>query len=96
MTNGDVGRLKQAKERIRRVIEKYCSVTGYKLNPDAEIVETVLEGLARNKIKYGRYYCPCRIVTGKPAEDQPKACPCRWHKEEIERDGHCHCNLFFR
>lgn len=82
-------------EKIRKFAEKYSERTGYALNPDEEELELVLEGLANNRDKYGRQYCPCRPVTGDPEEDKPKICPCEWHEEEIERDGHCHCRLFF-
>nr|WP_269850493.1 ferredoxin-thioredoxin reductase catalytic domain-containing protein [Methanosarcina horonobensis] len=23
-------------------------------------------------------------------------CPCIYHKDEIEKDGNCHCELFFK
>ena len=88
--------LKQEKESAEKFAEKYSGRAGFVLNPDREIRNTVIEGLARNKIKYGVRYCPCRRVEGKPEEDKKKICPCFWHKEEIERDGHCHCVLFFK
>lgn len=91
----EINTLESEKVKIHKFVEKYAKTTGYQLNPDKEIVEFVIEGLARNKIKYGKQYCPCRIVTGNPQEDKQKICPCKWHKEEIALQGHCHCNLFF-
>lgn len=84
------------KERIRAFAESYARKKGYRLNPDPEELDLVLEGLLANKRTWGRQYCPCRPVTGDPEEDRPKICPCKWHEEEIARDGHCHCRLFFR
>ena len=46
--------------------------------------------------KFGKRYCPCRIVTGDEKEDRKIVCPCIYHKEEVERDGSCHCELFFK
>jgi len=83
-------------EKVKNYVIKYAAKEGFDLNPDENIVNLVIEGLVRNKLKYKKQYCPCRIVSGDPEEDRPKICPCKWHKEEIERDGHCHCLLFFK
>jgi ferredoxin-thioredoxin reductase catalytic subunit len=45
-------------------------------------------------VKFGDYYCPCRVVTGNPETDLANVCPCRTHEEEIARSGKCHCGLF--
>lgn len=82
-------------EKMRRFAETYAEKAGYALNPDEEELEMVLDGLVQNKREHGRQYCPCRLVTGDEEKDQPKICPCEWHEEEIEEDGHCHCRLFF-
>jgi len=65
-----------------------------KLNPDKKIVEEVLAGLKANEQKYGKRYCPCRVVSGNAEEDAKKICPCFWRNEEVEKDGHCLCNLY--
>ncbi|MCK4258413.1 MAG: hypothetical protein KAX49_05510 [Halanaerobiales bacterium] len=79
----------------REFVEKYATRAGYKLNENEEILDVVLEGMARNKAIHGKRYCPCRMLTGNVEEDRPKICPCKWHKEEIEKDGVCHCQLYF-
>ena len=59
------------------------------LNPDAEIVATVKEGL---KQKGG--YCPCRI--GKSEDIK---CMCKEFREQIadpEFEGFCHCMLYYK
>lgn len=88
--------LEKEKERVRDFVKKYCSFTGFHVNPDMNVAEVIITGLAKNKCERGARYCPCRIVTGNTEEDKGKICPCKWHKEEIERDGHCHCLLFFK
>lgn len=86
--------LEQAKGRLLRGSEKYAQRAGYKLNSDAEVVRTIIAGLAKNKIKHGRAYCPCMFVSGDPDEDKKIICPCQVHREDIEKHGKCHCGLF--
>ncbi|MBN2488163.1 MAG: ferredoxin:thioredoxin reductase [Methanosarcinaceae archaeon] len=86
----------ELKQQIFERTSKYAEKAGYKLNPDKEILDIVVEGLATNKEKYGKQYCPCRIVTGDEEQDRKIICPCAYHKDEIEKNGMCHCVLFFR
>ena len=86
---------KQFIPRTWEFVEKFASRAGYKLNENQEILTAVVEGLARNKALHGQRYCPCRMLSGDPEEDRVKICPCKWHKDEIERDGMCHCQLYF-
>jgi len=85
-----------AKTKILRSSEKYAQKAGYRLNPDPEVVTTIVGGLAKNRLKYGRLYCPCMFVTGDPQEDKKIICPCRVHREDIEAHGKCHCGLFVK
>lgn len=84
------------KEKIAASVRKYSQKSGYALNPNEEMLSMVLEGLAKNKERYGYAYCPCRVVTGDPAEDRKIICPCIYHKEEIAKEGFCHCRLYTR
>lgn len=86
-------------EKIEEIIqeyEKYTKENGFQLNPDRKIVESVVKALIKREEKFGRRYCPCRRVTGNEKEDKKIICPCIYHKEEIEREGHCLCNLFVK
>ena len=59
------------------------------LNPDAEVVATVKEGL---KQKGG--YCPCRV--GKSEDIK---CMCKEFREQIadpDFEGFCHCMLYYK
>ncbi len=94
--NVDEKSLAEAKERLRKGSEKYAVRSGYRLNEDAEIVQTIISGLAKNKFKYGRAYCPCFFVSGDPEADRKLICPCQYHREDIEKNGKCHCGLFVR
>jgi ferredoxin-thioredoxin reductase catalytic subunit len=81
-------------EQLLKAMERYAESQGFRLNPDGEVVATVLKGLIENERKYGRRYCPCRPVTGDEKQDDPKICPCVFHREEIKQMGRCHCGLF--
>jgi len=86
-------------EKVNEIIknyQKHAEKNGFRLNPDRKVVERLVMGLLANEKKYGARYCPCRRITGNSEEDRGKICPCCWHKEEIEKDGHCCCSLFVK
>ena len=85
---------KRALEQVTLSTHLYTKKGPYLLNPDAATVRNVLEGLARNKAKYGTAYCPCRPVEDIPKLNAQNICPCRSHPAEIARDGACECGLF--
>lgn len=70
--------------------------SGYKLNPDYDIVVTAVKGLAGNVRKYGVRYCSCQEVTGKKEHDRKIICPCIYRSRDIELRGACKCALFVR
>jgi ferredoxin-thioredoxin reductase catalytic subunit/rhodanese-related sulfurtransferase len=79
--------------------DKVCSSQGFVYNHDKNIIESIQVGLTRNKIIYGKRYCPCFMVEGKTKEEQKEAnnrlCPCKPAlSEEIPSLGHCHCGIF--
>ena len=53
------------------------------LNPDAEVVKTVKEGLKRTG-----GYCPCRLE-----RTEENKCMC---KEFRDFEGFCHCMLYYK
>ncbi len=86
-------------EKTWKFVEKVNKQFGFTQNPDEEINESVAMGLARNRLMYGKRYCPCFIVQGKTEEERKKAnnriCPCKPALEqEIPNDGVCHCGIF--
>lgn len=81
-------------EELRKISEKYAESQGFKLNPDENIVKTIIKGLLANEKKYGHRYCPCRAITGDKEKDRKLICPCFWHKMEIKNMNRCLCGLF--
>ncbi len=85
-------------ERRKEILNwagEYATNNGYILNPDPERLEIVIKGLLRNKVKYGEQYCPCRLRSGDKEQDKEIICPCAFHRDEIKKEGNCHCHLFF-
>ena len=74
-------------------MQRYLARGRYCLNPDLVTVEHVLAGLTRNLLEHGRWYCPCREVTGDAERDLANLCPCPQHPADIAREGACECGL---
>jgi len=78
------------------VFKEYARENGFLLNPNRKVVEGIVKILLEREKDLGARYCPCRRVTGDKEEDKKIICPCIYHKEEIEKDGRCHCGLFVK
>lgn len=85
-----------AEDEMLKWVKAYAQKQGWSLNEDPKQLGTVIRGLIRNKSKFGRPYCPCRLRSGDEEKDRSIECPCIYHKDEIANMGHCHCNLFFK
>ena len=51
-------------ERLFMKLQGHAADNGYVLNPDAEMLERIVKGMAKIKANKGEAYCPCRMVTG--------------------------------
>lgn len=76
-------------EEIRARIENFAQLRNYKFN---ELKEPLVEGLLKKHERYGDFYCPCKI------DNIPEnVCPCLETRQgSVERDGRCHCGLFWK
>ena len=86
-------------EKTQRFADKVNKQFGFVYNPNEEVNEGVIMGLARNRMIYGKRFCPCFMVIGETKEEQKAAdnriCPCKPALEkEIPEDGLCHCGIF--
>lgn len=75
-------------------LETSAKETGYFLNPDAEVIQELVEGLMVNEERYGYKACPCRLAMGELGEDRDIDCPCSYRDEDIEEYGACYCALY--
>ena len=82
--------------KIAAWARRYAEKNGWVLNPDEQERTTVLHGLASNREQFGKQYCPCRLRSGDLENDKKIICPCIYHRDEIAKDSHCHCRLFFK
>ncbi len=83
-------------EKLIKEYDEYAKSKGFRLNPNPKIVEGIVSALMAKEKAFGERYCPCRRMTGNKEEDKKIICPCIYHLDEIEKDGHCHCNLYVR
>jgi ferredoxin-thioredoxin reductase catalytic subunit len=81
-------------KKIKEWAQKYAERKGFELYPDEKRVDEVVQGLAARQEKFGKRYCPCRIITGNAIEDRKIICPCAYHEEELKKGETCHCRLF--
>ncbi len=81
-------------EEYLKVVERIASSKGWKPNPDREILLELANGLLENRKRYGRTYCPCRIVTGNHEIDRKIICPCTYAEDDIKNYGRCFCGLY--
>jgi len=86
-------------EKTWTFVEKVNAQFGFVQNPNDEVNEGVAMGLARNRLIYGKRFCPCFMVIGETKEEQKTAdnriCPCKPAlQKEIPEEGLCHCGIF--
>lgn len=85
-------------EKTKKFTDKVCQQFGWVYNPNEEVNEGVTMGLARNKLMYGKRFCPCFMVieeNGKFKSADDRICPCKPAIEkEIPEEGKCHCGIF--
>jgi ferredoxin-thioredoxin reductase catalytic subunit/rhodanese-related sulfurtransferase len=86
-------------EKTWKFVKKVNERFGFVQHPQEDVNEGVALGLARNKLLYGKRYCPCFMVIGETPEERKKAdnriCPCKPALEkEIPEEGKCHCGIF--
>jgi len=86
-------------EKTKKFTDKVINQFGWVYNPNDDVNEGVIMGLARNKLLYGKRFCPCFMVVeddnGKFKSADDRICPCKPAIEkEIPEEGKCHCGIF--
>ncbi len=78
-------------DRIKKIAESQEVI----LNPDDQRLKKVVGLMTMNFNEFGKYYCPCK--QSHPLDpDKDLLCPCSELKNEVTKDGHCFCKLFFK
>ncbi|MEI6518968.1 MAG: ferredoxin-thioredoxin reductase catalytic domain-containing protein [bacterium] len=71
-----------------------AEASGYHLNPDMEMTESIVEGLLANDTKFGYMVCPCRFGIGDAAADRDIVCPCDYRDDDLDEFDVCYCGLY--
>jgi len=88
---------KLVKATVMADILKTADENGWDLHHDPTVVERVRNAIVRNIATYGKRYCPCVIIRILPEEKREQyICPCKAAKTDIEEEGRCRCQLYFR
>jgi len=79
-------------EAMKVFAESYAKSTSTSFCIEKDITQSVIIGLAKNKMESGSPLCPCRCYTNKEEEASFSYwnCPCVPMRERKE----CHCMLF--
>ena len=75
-------------------VKKEAEQGGYQLNPDTPFVKMLLKGMIINQKRYGYMACPCRLATGRQAEDLDIICPCDYRDPDLNDYSSCYCGLY--
>ncbi len=86
-------------EKTKKFTDKVIKQFGWVYNPTEDVNESIIMGLARHKVLYGKRFCPCFMVEndehGKPQSVDNRTCPCTPAiEQEIPEVGKCHCGVF--
>lgn len=76
------------------MLRKVQEPKGYYFNKDLGRVMELLEGLIRNRERYGYMCCPCRLSSEDRHKDADIICPCVYREEDLKEYGSCYCNLY--
>ncbi|HPJ73027.1 MAG TPA: ferredoxin-thioredoxin reductase catalytic domain-containing protein, partial [bacterium] len=80
----------ELREQLRPLQEKL----GYFFNRDREMTLELLEGLLKNRERYGYMACPCRLASGDRERDRDIFCPCVYREPDVREYGSCYCGLY--
>jgi len=89
-------------EELRKAWENFTQNNDFKLNPDKNHVDFVINGVLENERKCGLKFCPCRLRDRTREKDLELICPCNFKIHETwmnPRKGMipmCWCGLFVK
>ncbi len=87
------------KDTFRQAIEEFAKNNEFQVNPNAEKVNMLIDGVFSCDENHGMKYCPCRLIAKDFEEDLKLVCPCNFLIHDTykgKEDGECWCGLFVR
>ncbi|MHA2297941.1 MAG: ferredoxin-thioredoxin reductase catalytic domain-containing protein [Candidatus Hodarchaeales archaeon] len=82
------------KEETYRFVNMIANKQGWKIHPDEDFLDALVDGLMINYNRYGYFSCPCRDAAGIREKDEDIICPCDYCRPDQEDYGHCYCGLY--
>ncbi|NPE30950.1 FtrB [Methanococcoides sp. SA1] len=86
----------ELEEEFYNKSKKNAEDTGYRLNPDYDVITTAVKGICNNKREYGEWYCFCQKRTGDVEKDKKVICPCPARTRDVGMRGSCKCGLYIK
>lgn len=87
--------------KTEKFTDKVCESQGWVYSVNEDVNESVIMGLARHKMLFGKRFCPCFMVEPDPDKEgkfkstDDRMCPCKPAiAKEIPETGICHCQIF--
>ncbi len=71
-----------------------AEANGFFVCPDEDLLNDLLDGLARNEDRFGYRTCPCRNPSGLKTYDGDIICPCEYRDADVNEFGMCYCGLY--
>ena len=85
----------ERKASLRYLFERVVEPLGYKVTPDEELADFLLEQEVKLEQDNEAPYCPCQGRTGVRADDMLIVCPCiPFHRAHFDKMKRCWCGLF--
>jgi ferredoxin-thioredoxin reductase catalytic subunit len=87
------------RDHFRMAIEEFAGKNEFRVNPNTEKVNMLIDGVFNCDENHGMKYCPCRLIAKDFEEDLKLVCPCNFLIHETykdKEDGECWCGLFVR
>ena len=89
-----MGGMIKTKEQTSVFVRMVADKQGWKLTPDSDFLDMLVDGLTVNYNRHGYYSCPCRDADGVRERDRDIICPCEYCVPDQEEYGHCYCGLY--
>nr|MDO8083205.1 ferredoxin-thioredoxin reductase catalytic domain-containing protein [Candidatus Sigynarchaeum springense] len=85
---------KKTKENVVTFVTMTATKQNWKLHPDKEFLDMLIDGLMTNYNRYAYFSCPCRAASGVREKDSDIICPCAYCVPDQKKYGHCYCGLY--
>jgi len=85
----------ERKKALRYQFEGVVDKLGYKISPDEELVNDLLDAEVQLERRFGLPFCPCQPRTNKRSDDMLIVCPCiPFHRKHYDAMKRCWCGLY--